>query len=320
MIRRIILGCLFVLTALLFAVTHGRSVAALPYIVSDALSWSMTDANGVTLTISLSGPTPLPTATASPTATATPSPSPTATATATATATPTPATPQPTPTAVVASCLGAPRYPEVRSVNTQYNNTGGHKPDPRYREWITGFGPYYDKIDGVGCVGGTTEQILEWAAIKWGLHQIPGGSKDLIKAVAVKESDWYQRVQGDFEACNLTWCFPSPGHWGTGYQTFGITGVKRTAWADTFPSSHTSTAFAADVYGAAFRAYYDGAIPWAAGTKGDIWRSVGAWYSGNDDPNGIGKEYSETVRNILGNQNWKQSYFPTVACSTNCVH
>lgn len=315
--RRIILACLTVLAAVLLLVTHGRSVAALPYIASDALAWSMTDSNGVTLTISLSAPTPLPTPTLTPsptataTATRTPTPAPTATATAT------PASPQPTP--VAASCLGVPRYPEVRPVNTQYNNTGGHKPDPAYREWITGFGPYYDKIDGAGCVGGTTEQILEWAAIKWGLHQIPGGSKDLIKAVAVKESDWYQRVQGDFEACNLTWCFPSPGHFGTGYQTFGITGVKRTAWADSWPSSHTSTAFAADWYGAAFRAYYDGAIPWAAGTKGDIWRSVGAWYSGNDDPDGIGKPYAETVRDILGNQNWREGYFATVGCSTNCV-
>jgi hypothetical protein len=336
--RRIILSTIVAILVCAVLLT-GRAAAVGPNIALGVpLTWQMTDSNGVVLTISLSAPEPTPTATATatatpspePTATATPLPPtatattipPTATATATATLTPTrtPVPPTATPTAVVvAPCLGVPRYPEIRTVNTQYNNTPGHKPAALYREWITGFGPYYDKVDGLGCVGGTTEQILEWAAIKWEINKIPGSSKDLIKAVAVKESDWYQRVRGDNEACNLTWCFPSPGYYGTGYQTFGITGIKRTAWADTWDSSHVSTAFAADFYGAAFRAYYDGAIPWAPRTKGDIWVSVGAWYAGNDDPNGIGKAYSETVRDILGNRNWTQPYFKEVGCSTNCV-
>jgi hypothetical protein len=347
--RRIILSTIVAILVCAVLLT-GRAAAVGPNIALGVpLTWQMTDANGVVLSISLSAPAPEPTpsatATATPvpptaTATATPAPtsttvppSPTATATplppaATATATPTataippiatPVPPTATPTVVVvANCLGVPAYPEIRPTNVKANNTPGGKLDPRHREWITGFGPYYDKVDGLGCLG-TTEQILEWAAIKWELHRIPGSSKDLMKAVAVRESDWYQLVQGDMEECTATWCFPSPGFYGKAYQSYGITGIKRTAWANTWNKSHVSTAFAADFYAAAFKAYYDGAIPWAARTKGDIWRSIGAWYCGCDNATGIGIEYAATVRDILGNRNWTQPYFKDVGCSTNCA-
>lgn len=302
-----------------------------PTAAGAGLTWQLTDVSGVTLAISLIPPaltiTPTPppapptvtaTATIPPTATATSTSTATATATrtatATATATRTPA--PPTATIPAGNCLGVPAYPEIRQVNVKYNNTAAAKLDPRHREWIEGFGPYYDKVDGLGCLGGTTEQILEWAALKWGIDKIPGGSKDLIKAVAVKESDWYQRVRGDHENCNQNWCFPSPGFFGTDYQTFGLTGIKRTAWADTWDKSHTSTAFAADFYGAAFRAYYDGAIPWASRTKGDIWRTVAAWYCGCDDG---WDSYSESVRQYLAEKEWAKAYFKTLGCSTNCI-
>lgn len=214
-------------------------------------------------------------------------------------------------------CPGVPAYPEKRAVNTPWNYTPGHKPDPLYREWITGFGPYYDRIDGAGCTGGTTEQILEWAARKWGIDAITGAGPDLIKAVAVKESDWYQRVQGDHEACTQDWCYPLPGYFGTTYQTYGILGVKRTSWPDSYPSSHVSTAFAADWYGAAFRAYYDGAIPWASGTKGNLLRTIGAWYCGCDD--GGGDDYAAQVLAFLAAREWEKAHFATVGCSTNCA-
>lgn len=215
-----------------------------------------------------------------------------------------------------ADCLGVQRYTEIRPTNTQWNNNAGVKPNPLYREWIEGFGPYYDKIDGLGCVGGTTEQILEWAALKWGLDKIPGSSKDLMKALAVQESDWYARIRGDYEECLQDWCYPSPGFYGLDYQTTGITAVKRTSWADSWPSSQNSTAFAADWTGAALKAYYDGAIPWAIGTKGNLTRTIGAWYCGCDD--GGGDAYAASVLNSLSTREWEQSFFKDVSCY-NCI-
>src|SRR5947209_15932883 len=41
------------------------------------------------------------------------------------------------------------------------------------------------------CRGGTTEEILTWGACKWGLDA------DVVKAVAVQESDWRQSTVSD---------------------------------------------------------------------------------------------------------------------------
>jgi hypothetical protein len=214
------------------------------------------------------------------------------------------------------ACLGVPAYPEIRPGNTLWNGTRAEPLNPAYREHITGFGPYYDQVDGEGCVGGTTEQILEWAAIKWGFDAIPGAGKDLFKAAAVRESDWYQRVQGDFEACTATWCFPSPGYYGTTFQSTGISGVKRTAWPDS-ADSHISTAFAADYHAAAVRAYYDGAIPWASGAAGSVEKAIAAWYCGCGD--GF-PAYSDAVMGFLAAKTWETEVFKTgTACSTNCA-
>src|SRR5437764_378821 len=69
-----------------------------------------------------------------------------------------------------ADCLGVPAYPEIRPQNAAQNQTPGEPPDPAQRGWLKGFEPYYDRISGQGCLG-TTEQILEWAARKWGFDQ-----------------------------------------------------------------------------------------------------------------------------------------------------
>jgi hypothetical protein len=305
--RTRILAVVVVVAVVISAVMATQvATAAVPQAVSGGPAWSVTDSNGVTLTISLSGPIPTVTVTPAP-PTNTPVPP-------TATATKPPVISTPTPG--VGNCLGVPAYPEIRVANTKYNNTQAPKLDPAHRNWITGFGPYYDKVDGLGCVNGTTEQILEWAALKWGLDKLPTGSKDLVKAAAVQESDWYQRVRGDSEACTQNWCFPSPGFYGNTYQTYGLTGIKRTAWAGTWDKSHTSTAFAADFYGAGIRAYYDGAITWAPGTKGNLDRAIGAWFCGCDTGSGA---YTADVRRYLAEKEWTKPYFKTVGCSTNCI-
>jgi hypothetical protein len=79
-----------------------------------------------------------------------------------------------------------------------------------YQDWNPGFDAYKAQVNGQGCLG-TTEQILEWAEIKWGFRDRPsvlGGAAlnlpDIIKAVAVQESDLRQWIQGDTEdgTCN----------------------------------------------------------------------------------------------------------------------
>jgi hypothetical protein len=55
---------------------------------------------------------------------------------------------------------------------------GGGAADPRWDSWLL------QRVDGQFT--GTTDEIFQWAGCKWGL------SDDLLRAVAVRESTWYQ--------------------------------------------------------------------------------------------------------------------------------
>ncbi len=81
-----------------------------------------------------------------------------------------------------------------------------------------------------------------------------------------------------------------------------------------FPFTQTSTAFNADYYGGIIRAYYDGKQDWLNnpdiapdnGRKykpGDLWGSIGAWYSGrwHTEPN---QGYVEGVKLNLRKRTW----------------
>lgn len=175
---------------------------------------------------------------------------------------------------------------EPRQDNTPYNYTTPHgldlRPagqaedsyDPRWNTYIL------KRI--TGDYAGTTDEIFQWAAAKWGIPD------NLIRTIAYVESGWHQSNYGDFVR-NRAECPP-------GYRTlpcpvtFGIVGVKSTSWRGIFPWNRDSTAAAADLLGGWLRGCYEGWVWWLRahgndthGTyhAGDIWGCVGAWYSGN---------------------------------------
>lgn len=119
-------------------------------------------------------------------------------------------------------------------------------PDP-YRYLVT------------GDYRGTTDEILQWAAWKWGINP------DILRAVASVESWWRQSSVED------------------NGQTFGIMSIKRTVHPGTWPLSKVSTAFNVDYYGSLFRTWYDGYNTWAGRRyhAGDLWGSIGAHFGGN---------------------------------------
>jgi hypothetical protein len=177
----------------------------------------------------------------------------------------------------------------------------------RWDDWLL------PRVDGQFI--GTTDEIIQWAACKWGLPD------DLLRAVATRESTWYQYDTyeagrcvlhfgcGDFlpanTAASRTYCdgiarfgYDYQRDYGTGIcpETFSIAGVK--SWQDpawgaypgnqngTFPFARDSTAFAFDYVASQLRGCFQGWEYWLknTGTKdyaaGDIWGCVGAWYAG----------------------------------------
>lgn len=150
---------------------------------------------------------------------------------------------------------------------------------------------YYPYINGE-CQG-TTEQIIEWAARKWGFADVaavnggpPLNRLDAVKAQVLIESDWFQNIQGDFH-CGAS----GPNGMAVSY---GIIGVKNSVcdgsnnnWKNSFPRSLRSTALALDYAYAGIRAHYDCAIHWTCwdgmsdlSGNARVNAAMRAWYCG----------------------------------------
>lgn len=150
---------------------------------------------------------------------------------------------------------------------------------------------YRDKV--TGNFPGTTDEIIQWAAHKWGIDE------DLVRAQAVKESWWQMSTLGD------------------GGISYGLMQIKSTVSKGTFPLSQQSTAFNVDYYGASMRNYFDGAATWlndpccfsgAFYSAGDIWGSVGAWFAGRWYTTGA-VDYINSVNWHLSTRTWSQTGF-----------
>ena len=159
-----------------------------------------------------------------------------------------------------------------------------------------------------GNFTGTTTEIIQWAACKWGIDE------DTIRADAVVESYWHMSTIGDV-------CGP------VGEGSYGLLQIKNEDCSGTtihggYPHTMQSTALNVDWYGAHIRACYDGdfydggnwlyngqtvdQIAAQHGWSFVFWTCVGAHYSGNWSP---GQPYELKVRQILANRTWKSAGF-----------
>jgi hypothetical protein len=141
-----------------------------------------------------------------------------------------------------------------------------------------------------GNFRGTTDEVIQWAAHKWGFHP------DLLRAVATVESWWRMSTVGD------------------GGDSFGLFQMRR-PYRCCLPLMARSSAFNADYYGGILRSYYDGRETWLNTVQrgrdyraGDLWGSVGAWFSGRSHWGGA-DAYAATVRQRLRERVWRAGWF-----------
>ncbi|HEV2124342.1 MAG TPA: discoidin domain-containing protein [Chloroflexota bacterium] len=117
-----------------------------------------------------------------------------------------------------------------------------------------------------GNFTGTTDEIIQWAAHKWGFPE------DELRAIAVAES-WWRQPAGGWDGGGLM----SVTQAALGIQHLDPqNGIHR-----------TSTAFNVDFFAAFMRYYFEGCATWLNTVErgwnygaGDMWGSFGAWYSG----------------------------------------
>lgn len=159
--------------------------------------------------------------------------------------------------------------------------------------WHTGFRPYYEAVDGNFV--GSTEEILLWAALKWGfgwrpsaLAGPPVNCLEIACAQAILESGWNCQQLGD----------PDIDY---GFCSLGILQAREPYW----PSARyllKSTALGADYAMAGVRCHFDGNSWLKDGTKGNIDWAVGAWQSGEGRGRAVG---STTDNSSTYMKNWR---------------
>lgn len=162
----------------------------------------------------------------------------------------------------------------------------------RFRKSFAGFQPTAYENRVTGNFTGTTDEIIQWAAWKWGLDE------DIVRAQADGESRWRQN-----------------GPPGDGGISYGIMQIKSTVQRGTYPLSSQSTAFNLDWYGAKIRHYYDGYATWLSDRRGggdyeagDLWGSIGAYYSGGWHTDAA-RWYIDRIRSRLADRPWEDPDF-----------
>jgi hypothetical protein len=182
---------------------------------------------------------------------------------------------------------------EIRPENAAANaNRGGRAYANNRTDWAG-----FDRVDGDFV--GTTDEIIQWAACKWGIDE------DIVRAQIVKESYWYMSANGD------------------NGESWGLGQVRDTAHQSAFEFSavnaRNSTAYNLDYTYASWRACYEGVYTWLNQTSersgtygpGDVWGCVGVWFSGrwywNNDA--YLNQSGDSVRWHHENKTWLTSQF-----------
>lgn len=162
-----------------------------------------------------------------------------------------------------------------------------------------------------GNFSGTTDEIIQWAACKWGLDE------NIVRAEAVVESTWHQDFRGDYT--NQKTDCPA-GQWdGKGcYQSYGLFQVKYATFPSTWPMSRDSTAFNVEYALAVIRTCFEGwttylnksqPLPgYSAYHAGDLQGCMGRWYSGAWYSQGA-VEYIQKINKALADKTWLQPGF-----------
>ncbi|MBI2940773.1 MAG: hypothetical protein HYY04_10085 [Chloroflexi bacterium] len=137
---------------------------------------------------------------------------------------------------------------------------------------------------------GTTDEILQWGACKWGFDE------NIVRATAVVESWWRQATRGNWS--------------GTTHESFGLLQVRAPVHVGTYPWSERSTAFNVDYALAWRRSCFEGHFAaWVpASARGDEWGCLGLWASGRWY-DGYAQSSISDVRQHLRERTWLRPGF-----------
>ena len=188
------------------------------------------------------------------------------------------------------------KSPEIRSYNAIFNQTKGS-------------GPNSGNPRVTGNFTGTTDEILQWTACKWGIDE------DIVRAQIAKESWWKHDSRGDMTS-DQTHCHPELRTNGsTCPESYGLGQVRYWYHMSAMTDSIHSSAYNVDYTYSIWRSCFEGRETWLNQFErgrdyaaGDVWGCVGLWFSGRwyTQP---ANEYIAAVQDYLNQRIWTTTSF-----------
>jgi autotransporter family porin len=212
-------------------------------------------------------------------------------------------------------CAAAVKHrPENKGANAAFNATRG---GPQLaNNFFSGDDPRADLLIGprvTGNFSGTTDEILQWVACKWGVDE------DTVRAQAAIESWWHQGALGDWTT-DPTLCAPGrglgvDGQAGQCPESWGILQNRYIYEQSAWPGIGNSTAYNADVGYAIWRTCYEGYEGWLNTVDrgqqyaaGDTLGCMGRWFAGRWHT-AAADGYSARVQGYITSRIWEQPNF-----------
>ena len=172
-----------------------------------------------------------------------------------------------------------------------------------------GSSPHSENPRVTGNYAGTTDQILQWAACKWGIDE------DLVRAQIARESWWQHDSRGDLTN-DQSHCHP----WlrtssGPCPESYGLGQVRYWYHMPAMDNSIVSSAYNVDYVYAVWRDCFEGRMGWLNTVErgreyvaGDAWGCLGVWFSGRwyTQP---ALDYMGWVREYLDSRIWETEPF-----------
>ena len=172
--------------------------------------------------------------------------------------------------------------------------------------------PFTARVDGNFV--GTTDEIIQWAACKWGVDE------DYVRAQVVTESYWDQvHSLGDWGTnpanCEPRFPIGTDGRAGQCPESFGLGQTRYPYMRSAFPYAYDSSAYNLDVTYAVWRSCFEGTETWLNTVErgrqygpGDMLGCMGRWFAGRwyTQP---AVNYMNIVQGHVNSRTWESAAF-----------
>jgi len=207
--------------------------------------------------------------------------------------------------------------PEVRAVNQRPNRFGKIPNQTRgvagaWKDADPAKAPFTARVDGNFV--GTTDEIIQWAACKWGVDE------DYVRAQIVTESYWDQVNSlgdwgGDPARCEPRFPLGTDGRTGQCPESFGLGQTRYPYMSSAFPYAYDSSAYNLDVTYAIWRSCFEGTETWLNTVErgrqyaaGDMLGCMGRWFAGRWYTSGA-INYMNVVQGHVNDRTWETGPF-----------